>query len=253
MNNPFQYSLTTRPKEKAINALLSPEKDEKILDLGCGLGYYADKITAKGSVCYGVDIDYNSLALAKHNTSAFFIQAASESIPIADNSVDKVLFTDVIEHLKDDGVALKEIARVLKDKGVVVITTASKEGFFCGTRLNMLFHDKVGSPEYHYRVGYSTEELVCRMQRYGIRVQEVKYCSVFLGEIFIELLKLFYSFIKKDFNTQADTIKVNDSLLFTVYKKVFFPFLLFISEKETELFSERYKGHIVIVKGILDK
>ncbi len=248
--NPYEYSLTTRLKERALLEFLNPQEHERILDLGCGLGYFSKKISDRKSFTYALDIDFPSLAKAREFASALFVQAKAISIPLKANSVDKVLFTDVVEHLPDESLALAEISRVLKKGGRVVISTASKKGILCGTRLSRLFHDIPGTPEYHYCDGYHTEELKQILKECGFDVTGVSYSTVFLGEIFVEIMKLAYSFFKKDFGAQADVLQVNNSLAFLAYRKIVFPIFYLLSEAETRLFSRFFGGHIIIMEAV---
>lgn len=248
-NNPYRYSLATRLKEQAIFDLLKPQKGEEILDLGCGVGYFSTKISDMVSKCYGVDIDLKSISWARQNSPCSFIQGTAGRVPLKKESIDKVLFTDVIEHLEDDLTPLNEIARILKYQGEVVVTTASTEGVFAGSPLNRLFHDKSGTPEYHYRLGYETANLKQLLNDSGFEVTDIRYTTVFFGEIFMEALKLFYSLLRKDFERQSDAFSASNTVLFKLYKTVVFPILYFISIAEVRLLSNILKGHIVIMKG----
>ncbi|MFH1888985.1 MAG: class I SAM-dependent methyltransferase [Candidatus Omnitrophota bacterium] len=251
--NPYRYSLTTRLKEDFLIKLMAPGAHDTILDLGCGLGYFMGIILSSGAKSFGLDFNFKSLSLAKKEVPGDYLLADAGSIPIKDDTFNKILFTDVIEHLENDGQAFTEISRVAKDGALVVISTVCMEGIFAGSRLNLLFHDKPGSPEYHFRPGYKTEDLIKLMEKHNIACTDVKYTTVLLGEIFIEMLKLFYSRLKKDFHTQADASGEEKSFLFTIYRKLIFPVLFGISKLEGLLLSMHLKGHVVMVKGIVNK
>jgi len=252
--NPYRYSLTTRLKESLLLRLLAPlGPGERILDLGCGMGYFTRLLRARGAAVCGVDISHESLLQAGRDSDAFVIAGVATHIPFRDGAFSRVLFTDVIEHLEDDLGALREIRRVARDGATVVVSTAALEGVLVGTRLNRLFHDKPGTPEYHVRSGYSASGLSRLLAEFGIEVVEVEYSTVLLGELFIELLKLVYSLVKKDFATQADTLATAHSPLFAVYRRLVFPPLYAIAVLENALLSRWLKGHILVVKGIVRK
>ena len=80
----------------------------KILDIGCG------KHKIKGSI--GVDIDLESHADIIHNLN-------KTPYPFSDGSVDKIFCFEVIEHLENYEVLLKEFQRILKKKGELIIST----------------------------------------------------------------------------------------------------------------------------------
>jgi len=248
-SNPYRYSLTTRLKESELLKQMDASEGDMILDLGCGMGYFTHIMGRKGAICFGMDFSFPSLKFARDEGPGFYLKGSSEDIPFKDNSFGKVLFTDVIEHLEDEEPALKEIARVLKPSGELVITTPAKAGLLNGTKLNLLFHDQPGTPEYHYRIGYTSEELNVKMNNQGIKLTKVRYTTTMFGEVFTQLLKLLYSFIEDDFATQADSIKVKNSITFKIYKQIVFPVLYIISRTEDILFSRIVKGHLLLVKG----
>lgn len=247
--NPYRYSLTTRIKESKLLKQMNASEGEMILDLGCGMGYFSDKMREKGATCIGLDLSLPSLQYANEKWPGEHIIGFCNKIPFRDSTFDKVLFTDVIEHMEDDESSLMEIARVLKPSGYVVITTPAKAGLLVGTKLNLLFHDKPGTPEYHYRIGYTAGELSEKFKKCGIETVAVRYTTTFFGEVFTELLKLLYSLMETDFETQADSRSIGNSWIFKVYRYLFFPILFSISKVEDILLSRFIKGHLLLVKG----
>lgn len=73
---------------------------------------------------YGVDIAMNKVVLAKkRGIKARVVDIGSHALPYKNNFFDVVLFTDVIEHMFDTDAALIQIYRVLKEGGLLLITT----------------------------------------------------------------------------------------------------------------------------------
>lgn len=160
IEDPYHYSLTTRLKEKDVIVFLDIKKDSVLLDIGCGLGYFLNKISNNKPVkMIGIDADYQSIKYCKMRLSNFFVSADAQNLPFKNNTFDRILYSDVIEHVADDRASLGEIKRISKNSAVVVITTEAREGLFTGTKLNMLGHDVRGTPEYHVRDGYYFKEL----------------------------------------------------------------------------------------------
>jgi ubiquinone/menaquinone biosynthesis C-methylase UbiE len=254
MINPFKYSLATRLKQPHILKLLDVSTQEKVLDLGCGLGYFAQLFKEKNIGSYlGLDICFESLLSAKKATPFYFLNSSATEVAIKDNSFDKILISELIEHIQEDEKLLKEIYRISKQGAVVIITTTCLDSPLVGTRFNLLFHDRPGTPEYHVRAGYGTEELLQLMRKYNILPVEVKYTAVFLGEVFMELTKLFYCLSKQRLDSQKEIEKVNKTFLFNVYRLVIFPIFYFISKFEEKMLSKIFKGHSIIVKGKVSK
>lgn len=95
-------------------------KDIKILDAGCGTGMLLKELETLG-VCYGIDISQMAVDFCKKRGIGNVQIADATNIPYPDNTFDIALALDVIEHIKDDEGALKEIYRVLKPQGMAII------------------------------------------------------------------------------------------------------------------------------------
>jgi 2-polyprenyl-3-methyl-5-hydroxy-6-metoxy-1,4-benzoquinol methylase len=65
--NPFAYSIGSRVREKPFLKMLSPKTGDRILDLGCGLGYFTDMLSSNGTVCTGIDLDEECISYCKKN------------------------------------------------------------------------------------------------------------------------------------------------------------------------------------------
>jgi SAM-dependent methyltransferase len=96
-----------------INKLLDNKK--RILNVGCTWGREYFFLTSQGHECFNLD-------LGKRNLPNLFIGDITKKIKFKDKSFDGVVMGEIMEHLIDDTAALKEIRRVLKDDGYLVIT-----------------------------------------------------------------------------------------------------------------------------------
>ena len=98
-----------------------------VLDFGCGNGAFLDRIAGRCRARWGVDIDAEQVAAAQANTQADIrhIQA-DDPLPFADGSFDTVILVEVIEHVADERAVLREIARVLRIGGHLLLTTPHK-------------------------------------------------------------------------------------------------------------------------------
>lgn len=93
---------------------------KKILDVGCGKGFYVDFLTKKGVDVTGVDFVAKFIREAKKLKQGRFIKADAQKLPFKDNEFDTVLLFDILEH-GDDRLLLKESARVVKSKILVIV------------------------------------------------------------------------------------------------------------------------------------
>lgn len=100
-----------------------------VLEAGCGEGYGTNILADKAKSIVGLDIDQDTIANAsrkyKKNNCSFSAYDGNK-FPFADHSFDLVVSFQVLEHIKNDRAYLAEIARVLKDKGRLILTTPNK-------------------------------------------------------------------------------------------------------------------------------
>jgi SAM-dependent methyltransferase len=92
----------------------------RILENGCGVGMYVEKLSSLGGQVFGLEYDFERAAEAGHR-SLGIINAAGESLPYPAGSFDLILSHEVLEHVVDDRLAVYEMARVLKPGGRAVI------------------------------------------------------------------------------------------------------------------------------------
>jgi SAM-dependent methyltransferase len=91
-----------------------------VLENGCGVGMYVEKLTSLGSHVIGLEYDLERAIEAGINSDKI-INAAGEFIPLPASTFDLVLSHEVIEHVQDDRAAICEMIRVLKPGGRAVI------------------------------------------------------------------------------------------------------------------------------------
>ena len=105
---------------------------QKILDAGCGSANYAQRIIEKGADYYGIDSLPHAIEIAKAKNIAIpenmLLVDLSMSLPFPENSFDCILCNNVFHLLADKGRAnlLNEARRVLKDRGVFIVTVPKK-------------------------------------------------------------------------------------------------------------------------------
>jgi SAM-dependent methyltransferase len=104
-----------------------PIADRIVLDLGCNDGALTVGIPPLGArEVIGVDVDAGAIALAvKRGSPVRFLASSVDRIPLPDASVDTAIAYDVFEHVAHPETLARELARVVRKDGVVLIGTWS--------------------------------------------------------------------------------------------------------------------------------
>jgi len=100
----------------------------KILDVACGSGALSLKLAKKGCQAHGIDMSTYSIERATclgGKRDCHFVVADTEQLPYKSKSFDRVVCSSSLEHFSNAVKALKEMNRVLKPNGIVVLTTDS--------------------------------------------------------------------------------------------------------------------------------
>lgn len=125
-------SATTDEFRRIHEAIISevPKKADLILDVGCGSAWVAEHFLKKDKKVISMDISSENpeKALEKYPSENHAgLIADSFNIPIKENSVDCVIASEIIEHVINPEEFIKELLRVLKPSGKLIITTPYDE------------------------------------------------------------------------------------------------------------------------------
>ena len=113
-----------RSRRAVVRALLSRTDvppSPRILDAGCGTGANLLEYGRLGQVT-GVDAFPEAIELCRGRGLDNVLEAPVEELPFEPGSFDLLFATDVIEHLDDDVLALRELRRVAADDARLVLT-----------------------------------------------------------------------------------------------------------------------------------
>jgi 2-polyprenyl-3-methyl-5-hydroxy-6-metoxy-1,4-benzoquinol methylase len=98
---------------------------ERVLDVGCGEGVFADLLARAGSTVVGIDVADEPLTRARrlHPELDLRLVDGEGAWDLADASFDVVWAGEVIEHVADTATWLSEIRRVLRPGGRLLLST----------------------------------------------------------------------------------------------------------------------------------
>jgi len=120
-----------------------------VLDVGCGIMPYREFILQNKEVSKYVGLDFESSLHREYAMAQPDLFWDGNTIDLADNSVDTVLATELLEHCPDAGKVIAEMYRVLKPGGMLFLTVP----FIWN--LHLVPHD-----EYRY-TSFSLKRLLC--------------------------------------------------------------------------------------------
>ena len=164
--------------------VLGVDAGDAVLDLGCGFGRHAFEAARRGARVVALDagrdevlavratfaamLDVGELAA---DTLAVAVQGDALALPFADETFDRVICSEVLEHIPDDVGAMAELARVLRRGGTMAITVPRQGPERVNWALSREYHEVPGG---HIRI-YSRRMLEGRLSSVGLRVSSHHY------------------------------------------------------------------------------
>lgn len=108
--------------------VLGLQPGDRVLDLGCGGGRHAFEAARRGGVVTAVDLDLAELKHVRDVTGAdpdvyvTTVNGDALQLPFDDGTFDRVIASEVMEHIPDDAAAARELTRVLRPGGTIAVT-----------------------------------------------------------------------------------------------------------------------------------
>lgn len=116
----------------------------RILDIGCGTGFYAIDLVEAGNEVCGVDISLGMIEQLKcklHSLpgslrkSLWVLYADGEKLPVKDKNFDACIVIRTLSHIENFQMVFDELWRVLKSNGALVIADLHSEHVYDDTKL----------------------------------------------------------------------------------------------------------------------
>lgn len=176
-------------KDKRIIEIIGPDAKDKILVVGTGvfpkIEYFLYTMFKCKDIVSG-DIDNRNIENGKKILPEldFIYLDAQEKFPLKDSFFDKVILTEVLEHLKDEDFALQEIWRVLKKGGKLIISVPKSRWFNIFSPITLVQHERE----------YNEKQLTGVLQKNKFKIEKI-----FVGGNIYDLLGLWIHLILKHF------------------------------------------------------
>lgn len=154
------------------------QRGESLLDMGCGFGRHAYAAARLGAKVVALDAGADEV-VGVMNTATAMIEAGelplgapidavrgdAFALPFADGTFDRIIASEILEHLPTDTVAMDELARVLKPGGTIAITVPRFGPELINWALSDEYHGVEGG---HVRI-YRRSVLLERLTGTGLR------------------------------------------------------------------------------------
>jgi SAM-dependent methyltransferase len=115
-------------QERRLKMILNAAEDRvngSILENGCGIGIYVEHLATHTRRVIGLEYEYPRAVEASYRLAGIgnvaILNAAGEKLPFSDGTFDLILSHEVLEHVKDDRQAVREMVRTLRIGGRAVI------------------------------------------------------------------------------------------------------------------------------------
>lgn len=256
--------MSLKRRARRIIEELNPKQNEKIIDLGCGTGYYLFLLSCLPVKLRltGFDNDARAQAEARDflsNKNIRFVIGDLHKMPFHDNSFDKAVLSEVLEHVEDDDRVLKEISRILKPGGSLTVSVPSQNypffwdpvnwtlQHFFNTHIKLGFFSGFWSG--HLRL-YRLDELRKKIENAGFKleiIEELTYwCLPFNHYLVNAVARLLYDV--KISGKIADSLSKFKKTKKPILIRLIFGFINLV-DKLNEIFPQR-KGVNIFVKAV---
>jgi ubiquinone/menaquinone biosynthesis C-methylase UbiE len=180
-----EADMAYRRRARILMDYLELKEGERVFDCGCGMGFY---LMALGKLrklrLVGLDGDMERLEWARREkVPASLLNGNIFQLPFAGESFDKVLMSEVLEHLSDDVLGLKEIFRVLKPGGIMALSVPHENYPYWWDPINGTWTRLGGQPfrsgpmvgiwSNHERL-YQPRDLIAKFQNAGFQLEAVE-------------------------------------------------------------------------------
>ena len=166
-------------------------KGGAVLDAGCGTGHNM-RFLADKDFYVGLDVSQEALRFCQRNGHGILVRGQLEQLPFAKGSFDVALALDVIEHTQNPWQVIRQLFKVIKPNGTLVVTVPACRFLFSG-------HDEALS---HLR-RYDPEDLRQLLSEAGFRVEHLgyMYCLPFIP---VAAVRVFRKLFIRDPRPQSD-------------------------------------------------
>lgn len=179
--------LKNKTSEKRYETFSKYSQSGKLLDVGCATGFFLDVSLTKGYETFGVELSKE--AIKKSNKKHNIFNGTLEDAKFQDSFFDVVTMFDIIEHVLNPDETIKEVYRILKRSGLLVLTTpdiSSWHAKIMGRKWGLI------TPLEHLWY-YSPKTITLTLEKNNFNVMKIKKnVKVFTLDYLIDQSEFFY-------------------------------------------------------------
>ncbi|MBI2392354.1 MAG: class I SAM-dependent methyltransferase [Deltaproteobacteria bacterium] len=169
-------AITERVEERVVFELAGPLQGRRLLDVGTGDGTYAIEAARRGAEVTGLDVDQAMLAAARARSASGGVtltlrEGRAEALPFEDDGFDVVLAVTVLCFAADATTAVREMARVLRPGGRLVLGELGRFSLWAAERR---VRGWLGSGTWRRARFWSRADLATLAREAGLHAVEVR-------------------------------------------------------------------------------
>ncbi len=155
------------------------KKRGRVLDIGCGMGYFLQACREAGYDVSGIDISEASAGYVRNELAIPVLTGAIDEIDLPEGSVDVVTMWHFLEHAPDPRIYLAKARRWLKADGLIVVDVPNFEG----TDARKSWENWKGWQLPFHLYHFTPDTLTALLARHGFRaIRKKDYLSEFVKE-----------------------------------------------------------------------
>ncbi len=181
----------------------------RLLDIGCGPGFFLAEAKAQGWRVQGVDLSGWAKETARERYGIDVFQGDLNGAHFPDKSFDVIVMNDVIEHLEDPKSALREVRRILKNDGILYLSTPDIE-----SAMSRVLRAKWWGINKYHLFYFSRKTLEKMFHETGLKsVRYGSYPRVFSWSYWTKRLETYPSFVRVAPEFVSRSFGLKDKLL----------------------------------------
>ena len=195
--------------EKLLDGFEKYRKNNALMDVGCGAGYFMLSASKKGWRVEGTEISDEAIKLAEEKGQRVY-KGDISSLNLREKSYDIAVLMQLLEHASDPEGIIKKLSIVLRPGGMIYITTPNYNSLSRG-----VLRERWGMFSKEHMFYFTRKTLGKLLKKCGFRIKRARAENISL----IELSKIFKKGASADF---AESYKKQEQVRELTEKKLFF-------------------------------